>query len=124
MMDIRKLLNQIADSESELCATQFLAPCVKGGRIRTRVTGMVCTFIPKPRRFEGWGIFQPTDEQTATLIEAADLPQIEAYLQQFPIIRLRLAYHLQNQSWLAYPVNEGDMRQRFKIVKPVVVHLS
>lgn len=74
MMDIRKLINQIAGSESELRATQFLAPCVKGGRVRTRVAGMVCTFTPKPRQFEGWGIFQPTDEQTVILVEGADLP--------------------------------------------------
>ena len=27
------------------------------------------------------------------------------------------------QTWLAYPVNEADMRQRFKVVKPVPMHL-
>jgi hypothetical protein len=124
MMDIRKLINQIAGSESELRATQFLAPCVRGGRVRTRVAGMIYTFTPQPRHFEGWGIYQPVDEQTATLIEGADLPQIVAYLQQLPTIRLRLAYRLQHQSWLAYPINEADMRQRFKTVKPVVVHLT
>lgn len=56
-------------------------------------------------------------------MEGADLPQVAAYLQQFPTIRLRLAYRLQHQSWLAYPVSEADMRQRFKTVKPVAVHL-
>ena len=123
MTDIRKLLNQIASAEAQLRATQFLAPCVKGGRVRARVAGMVYTFTPQPRQFEGWGIFQPVDEQTATLVEGADLPQIATYLQQFSAIRLRLAYRLQHQTWLAYPINEADMRQRFKAVKPVVVHL-
>lgn len=123
MTDIRKLLNQFATAEAQLRATQFLAPCVKGGRVRTRVTGMVYTFTPQPPTFEGWGIFQPLDEQTATLIAEADLPQIATYLQQFPVIRLRLAYRLQYQTWLAYPVNEADMRQRFKTVRPVPVHL-
>ncbi len=122
-MDIRKLLNQIASAEAQLQTTQFFAPCVKGGRVRTRLAGMVYTFTPKPQQFAGWGIFQPTDEQTATLVEEANLPQIVSYLQQFPAVRLRLAYRLQNQSWLAYPINEADMRQRFKTVKPVVVHL-
>lgn len=84
---------------------------------------MVYTFAPKPQQFEGWGIFQPMDEQTAARVEEADLPQIAVYLQQFQTIRLRLAYRLQNQTWLAYPVNEADMRQRFKRVKPVLVHL-
>lgn len=123
MTDIRQLLNQIASAEARLQTTQFLAPCVKAGRVRTRVAGMVYTFIPESQQFEGWGIFQPVDEQTVTLVEEADLFQIAAYLQQFQPIRLRLAYRLQSQTWLAYPVNEADMRQRFKVVKPVLVHL-
>lgn len=122
MTDIRKLINQIADAEAQLRSTQFIAPCVKGGRVRTKVSGMVYTFTLK-QQFEGWGIFQPMDEQQATLIEAADLPQIATYLKHFSIARLRLACRLQNQTWLAYPVNEADVRQRFKTVKPVVVHL-
>jgi hypothetical protein len=123
MTDIRKLLKQIASVEAQLQTTQFLAPCVKGGRVRTRVAGMVYTFTPKPQQFEGWGVFQPVDKQAATLLEEADLPQITTYLQQFPTIRLRLAYRLQHQTWLAYPINEADMQQRFKTVKPVPVHL-
>jgi hypothetical protein len=123
MTNIHHLLNQIAAAESQLSLTQFLAPCVKGGRVRTRVAGMVYTFTPKPGQFEGWGIFQPLDQQTASLIEEADLAQIEAYLQQLPTLRLRLANRLQSQTWLAYPINEADMRRRFKTVKPVPVHL-
>ncbi|MBW4489642.1 MAG: hypothetical protein KME12_17810 [Trichocoleus desertorum ATA4-8-CV12] len=123
MQDIRKLLSQIASAEAQLQSTQFLAPCVKGGKVRTRVAGMIYTFTPKPQKFEGWGIFQAVNAQTAMLIEEADLPQIAAYLQNLPTIRLRLAYRLQHQTWLAYPVNEADMRQRFKTIKPVPVHL-
>lgn len=123
MTDIRKLLNQIADAKAQLQSTQFLAPCVQGVRVRTKVAGMVYTFTPKPGQFKGWGIFQAVDEQTATLVEGANIPQIAAYLQHFQTIRLRLAYRLESQTWLAYPVNEADMRQRFKAVKPVPVHL-
>ncbi len=123
MPNIRKLLNQIASAETQLHSAQFLAPCVQGGRVRTRVAGMVYTFIPSPRQFEGWGIFQPMDEQTTMLLEEADLPQIVAYLQNFQAVRFRLAHCLQGQTWLAYPVNEADMRQRFKVVKPVLMHL-
>ncbi len=123
MTNIFKLINQIASAEAQLSNTQFLAPCVKGGRVRTRVAGMVYTFTPKPSKFEGWGIFEVVDEKTAKLVEAADLPQVAEYLQNFPQIRLRLAHQLQQQTWLAYPVNEADMRQRLKVVKPIVVHL-
>lgn len=123
MTDILKLINQIADAESELYTTQFLAPCVKGGQIRTRVAGMIYIFTPKPSKFEGWGIFKAVDQKTAKLVEEADLPQIAEYLQNFPQIRLRLAHQLQRQTWLAYPVNEADARQRLKVVKPIAVHL-
>jgi hypothetical protein len=125
MADIRTLLHQLAQAEVQLQSTQFLAPWVNGGKLRTRIAGMVYTFEPQPPSQEGWGIFQPVNPTTATWIEAADLPQIEAYLQHFPILRSRLAYRLQGQTWLAYPVNEADMQQRFKTktVKPIPVHL-
>ncbi|MEH1793799.1 hypothetical protein [Nostoc sp.] len=123
MTNVFKLINQIAIAEAQLHTTQFLAPCVKGGRVRTRVAGMVYTFTPKPNKFEGWGIFQPVDQKTATVVEEAELPQIAEYLQHFPQIRLRLAHQLQKQTWLAYSVNEADVRQRLKIVKPIAVHL-
>ncbi|MEA5579391.1 hypothetical protein [Anabaena sp. UHCC 0451] len=51
MTNILKLINQIANAEAQLSETQFLAPCVKGGRVRTRVAGMVYTFTPKPSKF-------------------------------------------------------------------------
>ena len=123
MTDIRKLINQIANAEAQLYTTQFLAPCVKGGRVRTKVAGMVYIFTPKPSKFEGWGIFQPVDVKTAIFVEEADLPQVAEYLQHFPQIRLRLAHQLRGQTWLAYPINEVDMRQRLQVVKPIAVHL-
>lgn len=123
LTDIRQLLDQFAEGENELLSTQFLAPCVRHGRVRTRVAGMVYTFVPQPRTFEGWGIFQPQDAKTAALVEPADFIATDAYLEQFPKLSLRLAYPLQHGTWLAYPVNEGDMRQRWGRVKPIPLHL-
>ncbi|MGC1247064.1 MAG: hypothetical protein WA865_12705, partial [Spirulinaceae cyanobacterium] len=37
--------------------------------------------------------------------------------------RLRLAQQIREQTWLAYPINESDMQQRFGEAKPLVVHL-
>lgn len=123
MTDIRKLINQIASEEAQLTETRFIAPCVGGGRVRTRVAGMVYTFVPKPANFEGWGIFQPVDEKKAAVVEEADLPEIEAYLAHFPAVRLWLAYQLKGKTWLGYPMNESDARQRVGVAKPVAVHL-
>jgi hypothetical protein len=123
MSDIRKLLSHLAAQEEQLQETSFLAPCVHGGQVRTRVAGLVYTFTPRPRDFEGWGIFQPVSDDTAQLKEEPALSQIAEYMQRLPPVRLRLARALQRQSWLAYPVNESDARQRWGAAKPVPVHL-
>jgi hypothetical protein len=123
MTDIRKILNQLATQETKLLDTQFLAPCVRGGRVRTRASGMIYTFKPKPRNFEGWGIFQPINEKIALVVNEPNLPQIAEYLQLLVPIRLQLAHVLQGQTWLAYPVNESDVQQRVGFVKPVPIHL-
>jgi hypothetical protein len=123
MADIRNLLNQIAAKEAQLRDTQFLAPCVRGGRVRTSVANIIYTFTPQPQDFEGWGIFQPLDGKTAEVVEEPSLPQLVEYLKLLKPLRLRLAYVLQGQTWLAYPVNESDMQQRLGSAKPVPVHL-
>ncbi|MEL7038250.1 MAG: hypothetical protein AAFO04_21930 [Cyanobacteria bacterium J06592_8] len=123
MDDIYKLINQFSESEEQLYSTQFIAPCVQGGKVKTRISGLIYTFTPQPRNFEGWGIFKPIDPKTVEVVEEAILPEIDEYLQQFKSCRLRLAYKLKSQTWLAYPINEGDFKQRFGNVRPVVVHL-
>ena len=123
MADIRKILSQLAAKEGQLLNTQFLAPCVRGGRVRTRAGGMIYTFKPQPRNFEGWGIFQPANEKVAAVVEEPSLPQMAEYLQLLVPIRLQLACLLQGQTWLAYPVNESDAKQRTGVAKPVPVHL-
>lgn len=123
MTDIRNLLNQIAAQETQLHNTQFLAPCVPGGRVRTAVANITYTFTPQPADFEGWGIFQPVDEKTAEVVDEPSLPQLTDYLKLLKPLRLRLAHPLRGQTWLAYPVNESDMQQRIGAAKPVPVHL-
>lgn len=123
MTDIRKIINQLATQEAKLLDTQFLAPCVRNGRVRTRAGGMIYTFKPKPSNFEGWAIFQPVNEKIARVVDEPDLPQMTEYLQLLVPMRLQLAHVLEGQTWLAYPVNESDAQQRIGFAKPVPVHL-
>ncbi|NES82090.1 MAG: hypothetical protein F6K10_12175 [Moorea sp. SIO2B7] len=123
MRNIRKLMKQLAAQEVLLNDTEFLAPCVGGGKVRTSVENIVYTFSAKPEDFEGWGIFKPLDNRVAEVIDEPSLPQLAEYLKLLKPLRLRLAYGLRGQTWLAYPVNESDMQQRFGTVKPVAVHL-
>ena len=47
MTDIRKILNQLAAQEGKLLDTQFLAPCVNGGRVRTRIVRTVYELVTR-----------------------------------------------------------------------------
>jgi hypothetical protein len=125
MADIRDLLNHLAAEEENLRSSRFLAPCVGGGQVRTNVARLLYTFTPRPREFEGWGIFQPISEHEAEVVEEAGLARVTEYLSLFPVMRLRLGYKLRGRAWIAYPANESDMRQRFpsQRVQPVPVHL-
>jgi hypothetical protein len=84
---------------------------------------MIYTFGPQPRKFEGWAIFQPVNDKFAAVIEEPSLPQITDYLQLLIPVRLLLAFPLKGPTWLAYPVNESDAKQRTGSAKPVPVHL-
>ena len=123
MANIHTLLNQLTTQEKELLTQQFLAPCVQNGRVRTRLSGLVYTFRPQPHSFQGWGIFQPLDTAKAKVMTTATLPQINVYLNQLLPFRLLLTRVLQGKTWLAFPVNEGDVTQRLGWMKPVPVHL-
>ena len=123
MADIHKLINQLASQEKLLSEIEFLAPSLGGGSVKTAVNNIVYTLKIKPENFSGWGIFQAINNREAELIDEATLPQISEYLKLLPALRLRLAYPLKEQTWLAYPVNESDMAQRFQMAKPVAVHL-
>ncbi|MEA5501269.1 hypothetical protein VB834_04890 [Limnoraphis robusta Tam1] len=63
MNDIYKLINQLSESENQLSSTQFIAPCVRGGKVKTRILGLVYTFAPQPKNFQGWGIFKPINQK-------------------------------------------------------------
>ena len=95
MTDIRKILNQLATESAQLLDTQFLAPCVGGGRVRIGFKSMIYTFKPQPQNFEGWAIFQPINEQIAAVVDEPSLPQLAEYLQLLVPIRLHLACVLQ-----------------------------
>ena len=68
-------------------------------------------------------MFRPGDERNADVVETADLMLIEEYLKKLLPLRVRLVHRLQNQSWLAYPVNESDAKQKVGASRPLLAHL-
>jgi hypothetical protein len=120
---LKTLLNSVAREEEAVRNREFLAPCVRGGRLRARVGELIYTLAPKPDDFEGWGIFLPTSLKEAELLEEAGLFRVSEYLQLLKAVRVRLAQQLRGQTWLAYPANESDFEQRFGEARPLLVHL-
>lgn len=120
MADIRKLISNLAAAEDRLRRTAFVAPWLPGARVRVCLDGLVCTFVPRGA-VEGWGIYVAPEQ--AIYRAAAPAATVEAWLGRLPAVRLRLVHPMRGMSWLAHPVNEADMRQRFGRVEPVVVHL-
>ncbi|HJQ26443.1 MAG TPA: hypothetical protein VKA60_21190 [Blastocatellia bacterium] len=120
---VKNLIDQLAREEDRVRATEFLAPCVRGGRIRARVSGLVYTFTPRPPDFEGWGVFLPASDKEAELLDEAELSLIGEYLKLLKPLRARLVARLRGTTWLAYPANESDFEQRFGATRPILIHL-
>ncbi len=121
-MDIHNLIRQIASEEAQAQSTPFLAPCVRGGQVRTRISGLIRSYQPDPESFEGWGIFLPQDPKTARVIEEATAPQIEAYLKLLTPLRVILVSQLRGSTWLAYPAHQETARQVLPRVQPLPAH--
>lgn len=121
------MIARLAREESELIGREILAPLLAGGRIRTRLSGLVYEFRPTTA-FVGWGIFRPRNPREADLLGEAAPWQRAAYLELFPLLRVVLLWPDPGRpaSWWALPFNESDARQRFGLSRgePLLVHLG
>jgi hypothetical protein len=120
---ILRLLTNLSADERFLLNTRFLAPCVRRGKVQTRLQGLTYTFTSRPEDYEGWGVFSPVSVSVAKLSEEPGLPLVFQYLSLFKFIRARLAYRLRGRTWLAYPMNDSDAMQRLGSIRPFAVHL-
>lgn len=108
--DVRNLLKRVAAEEKALRSRLILAPCVRNGRVRAQVEGLLYTFAPRPRDFEGWGLFLPVNEREALLVKEADFARVADYLRLFPSTRLRLAHRLKGSAWIALTAHDAEPR--------------
>lgn len=122
-MDLDHLLQQMAHQEEEFSRTSFVAPAVPGTKVRVRLGGLVAEYAVSPDDFEGWGVFQ-LDQGLARLQRPASQALVEGYLKLLPQLRLILTAPLQGRSWLAFPSNRGDARQRLGGWGPQLVSLT
>ncbi len=117
--NIRALVSKLNQESKQLLAREIIAPLLPGGKIRTRITGMVYEFKPRGK-FAGWGRFRPVNELEAEPLGEALPWERGAYLEQFPALRVILLWPDFDSrrpgtwgTWWALPFNESDARQRF-----------
>jgi hypothetical protein len=115
-VDPRALIARLNQQGQQLLTREIIAPLLTGGRIRTRVNGLVYEFKVRGR-FAGWGRFRPLNEREAEPLGEALPWERGAYLECFPALRVVLLWPDASGraagTWLALPYNESDARQRF-----------
>src|SRR5450432_2541827 len=114
--DVRSLISRLSQESKQVLEREMIAPLLPGGRIRTRLGGMVYEFKLKGR-FVGWGRFHPLNEREAEILGEALPWERGKYLEQFPALRVILLWpaqeHKRSGMWWALPYNESEARQRF-----------
>jgi hypothetical protein len=125
----RDLVARLNRDAAALRERQILAPVLPGGRVRTRLDGLVYEFRVR-EQFAGWGIFQPVSERDVILVAPALPWQRAAYLERLPALRVILLWpdpsRQQIGLWLSLPYNAADATQRFGLseVEPLAVVLA
>jgi len=116
------LIASMAKAEIESVDTQFIAPCLQNGRLKIMINGIVKTLRPYPRDFSGWGRFRYAGGKTAVFEDEPMEYEREEYLQSLPSMRFRLCFG-DAGTWIAFPYNMSDAKQRFGHCDPTVIRL-
>ena len=117
---VRDVLKRLAAEEQAFLGREFLAPALRGGRVRVRIAGAVCTIRTRPKEFEGWGVFQPASFSEARLVRRASLAERRRYLELFCMVRLIICRR-RGDRWLGCAAHAGDRRIRLEGLAPVAL---
>lgn len=115
-VNARDLVARLNKESNALLQREILAPLLPGGKIRTRLGGMIHEFKPRSE-FVGWGRFRPVNEREAEVLGEAQPWERGKYLELFPALRMVLLWSDPTSqrpgTWWALPFNDSDARQRF-----------
>lgn len=109
-----ELIEELEAQASRLGKHRILAPIVeaKQHRVTTLIEGTPY-HLRVPRTEPGWWKLRPLSDHEAEVLRKPPMPyEVIGYLEQLPAIRVIAVYRLGERSWLAYPWNAGDARQR------------
>lgn len=104
---VSDVLGRLAESEDRFLGSEFLAPVLRGHRVRVRIADVVCEMRVEPKSSEGWGVFRPQSHSVARFVRDATLRERRQYLDCLP--RVRMVLCRRRAGWFAMPA-EPDSR--------------
>src|SRR5258708_31750221 len=90
-VDPRTLIARLSQESQQLLTREIIAPLLPGGRILTRLDGLIYEFKSR-ERFVGWGRFRPVNEREAEPLGEALPWERGGYLELFPVLRVVLLW--------------------------------
>lgn len=116
-----KLFEELAAKEETFLKSEIFSPCMAGKPIRVKIDGLIMTLkVDRPKNYEGWGVFKPTDAKHCRLVRDANLQERSRYLQLFPEVRMILCTR-QDKRWFGHPGSMADSRFKFTGLLPVTL---
>ena len=85
---VNQLIASLAKHETGVVGRQFIAAKSRGVDVNVRIGGAVCTMRTRPRRYEGFGIFQAMSLTKAQLVREATLVERTRYFRLLPQLAL------------------------------------
>lgn len=119
-IDPLALINRLAEDESRVLSSTFVAPVVPGGRVSVSISGVPYELRVNDPKQQGWFVLKCNREGIATICGDASLAQIKQYLSFLPQFRLILLDQFDGKNW-ALQANTSDTR--VSIAGPVSVRL-
>jgi hypothetical protein len=111
------LFAKLVEAETNFKEQEFLAPVLRGQKVKIKINSIVMDLLVRPKTFEGWGIFKTSDFKTARRIREADVFERTSYLELFPAVRAVVVKVGDNFQAIPLPDN------RFKITGMIPVQL-
>lgn len=119
---IHTLVSRLAQEQAALQGQEFIAPLLRNGQARLRLSGLIHTLkITNPS--PGWWCCQVLNSRQAAMLSEAQAWQRGEYLALWPVLRMLLIEQHRNGDWLAMPFNPSDAFQRFGMRGPQLLHL-
>jgi len=111
--------DRLARAEEAFLQGEFLAPVSDAATVRVRIANVVCSLRIEPAEFRGWGIFQATSHEEATLVRTAGMAERREYLKLFPLVRLVLTRRDRHGNWRGLAAHTGDRRLQINGLVPI-----